>query len=71
MTCFEIRALSSLGARACPVSCPHLGGPPLPLPCEEELSAFVPVRPDTSILPPGCRRVPFLRNPPVDEYLDP
>ena len=54
MTCFEIRTLSTLGARACPVSCPNLGGPPQPLPCEEELSTAVPVRRDTPFLSPGC-----------------
>jgi len=71
MTCFEIRALSNLGARACPVSCPNLGGPPQPVLCEEDLSASMHVRRDTPIMPPGCRRVPFARNPRVDEYLEP
>ena len=54
MTCFEIRALSTLGAKACPVSCPSLGGPPQPLPCEEELSAAVQVKRDSPFMAPGC-----------------
>ena len=56
MTCFEIRALSTLGAKACPGSCPHLSGLPQPLPCEEELSAAIQIRSDVPFMAPGCRR---------------
>jgi len=57
MTCFEIRLLTSLGAKACPPSCPHLSGPPQPLLCEEELSAAVQVKRDSPFLAPGCCRI--------------
>ena len=71
MTCFEIRALSRVGAKACPLSCPHLSGPPQPVPCGEDLSVPIRVRRDAPFQVPGCRRVPFLRNHRVDEYLEP
>ena len=57
MTCFEIRVLSTLGAMACPSSCPHLSGLPQPLPCEEELSAAVQPPSDVPFMAPGCRRI--------------
>ena len=71
MTCFEIRALSTLGAKACPVSCPSLGGPPQPLPCEEELSAAVQVRRDSPFMAPGCCRIGIRYDHGMRELLEP
>lgn len=70
MTCFEIRLLSSLGARACPASCPHLSGPPKPVPCPQDLSGSIGVRRHGPLMASGCHRLGIRFEGPLREVLE-